>query len=118
VSRATAKIPRGAIRRAIDLFVRFREHQPEKIHAVQFELPKAVMVVGHLESVCYRTTHGKKPTLYEHKFAPGSRPLLVASADGKQLLLMGGKYNFTERGIVDYDEAGQEVENPIHGESI
>lgn len=38
---------------------------------------------------------------YRHTFRPKSRPLVVASSDGKQVQIVGGRFAFTDRGIVD-----------------
>lgn len=107
-----------AIGAAVALYESFREARPRKIGAVKFAVPQAVAVIGYVEGIDYKTTHGKKVTLYHHDFAPGSRPLLTVSADGKQLLLLGGRYQFTERGIVDRDHRGREIENPAHGKDL
>ena len=53
-----------------------------------------------------------------HEFAPGSRPLLAVSANGKQLLLLGGRYKFDERGIVDRDAQGRPILDPKHRQFI
>lgn len=112
------KLHRKSINAAIDLYKSFREKLPRRIMAVRMRIPKAVAVIGHLEAVDYVTTHGNKATLYRHTFAPGSRPLLCASSDGKQLLLLGGRFKFTDRGIVDRDHKGREIDEPRHGEDI
>jgi hypothetical protein len=106
------------IKQAVALYEGFRETKPRKVKTIRMKLPKAVMVIGHLEYVGYKTSHGNKPEYYEHTFAPGSRPLLCSSADGKQLLLIGGQYVFGERGIVDVDRHGRERPDPHHGEYI
>jgi hypothetical protein len=106
------------VKQAVQLFESFRERMPRRIGKVTFKPPKAVACIGYVEGIDYRTTHGKKVTLYHHDFVPGSRPLLAVSADGKQLLLLGGRYQFTERGIVDHDAAGREVENAKHGKTV
>lgn len=104
-----------AIRAAVKLYRDFREKEPKRLTTVDFDIPEAVMVIGHVEAIKYRTTHGGETELYEHPFQPGSRPLLVASSDGKQLLLLGGRYKFTARGIVDRDAKGRLVYEPDHG---
>lgn len=109
------RVSKNELRAAVDLYRKFREEEPEKLNAVEIVVPKVVMVVGYAEYVGYSTTHGKKSTLYEHKFAEGSRPLLCASADGRQLLFVGGRYNFTEDGIVDYDATGKSLYPKDHG---
>lgn len=106
------------IAQAVRLYESFRERKPRRIADVKLKVPKAVACIGYVEGIDYRTTHGKKVTLYHHDFAPGSRPLLAVSGDGKQLLLLGGRYEFTERGIVDKDAAGREIENARHGKTI
>lgn len=107
-----------AIGAAVRLYESFREESPRKVGAVRVNIPQAVAVMGYVEGIDYRTTHGRKLTLYHHDFEPGSRPLLAVSADGTQLLLLGGRYQFTEQGIVDKDARGNLITNPKHGKSI
>lgn len=57
--------------------------------------------VGHCDGILYTTVRDGKTEKYIHKFKRSSRPLLAASFDGKSLVLIGGSYQFTERGIVD-----------------
>lgn len=103
---------------AVRLYESFREEQPRKVGSVRVNMPKAVAVMGYVEGIDYRTTHGRKLTLYHHDFEAGSRPLLAVSSDGKQLLLLGGRYQFTEQGIVDKDARGKLITNPHHGKNI
>ncbi len=107
-----------AIGQAVRLYKSFRERDPKSIGKVRLTIPRAVATIGYVEGIDYRTTHGKKVTLYHHDFAPGSRPLLAVSADGLQLLLLGGRYQFTEQGIVDKDAQGALITNPGHGKTI
>jgi hypothetical protein len=113
-------ISERALKRAMTLYESFRGRTPRRLNVVEIDIPEVTLVIGHLESVDYRTTHGerKKLTLYRHDFAPGSRPLLAVSPDGKQLFLLGGRYQFTERGIVDHDIEGREIDNPHHGRPL
>ena len=63
------------------------------------------MIVGELDLIGYRAKRdgigGGKLVRYEHDFGRGSRPLLAVSSDGKQLHIVGGRYEFTEAGIED-----------------
>lgn len=63
------------------------------------------LIVGDLDLIGYRTKRdgidGGKLVKYEHDFSKGSRPLLAVSSDGKQLHIVGGRYEFTEAGIED-----------------
>lgn len=103
---------------ALDLYNSFRETDARKINSVRLVVPGLVVAVGHVEYVGYRTSHNFKTTLYRHDFAPGSRPLLCASPNGKQLFLLGGRYDFTGRGIVDRDAHGQPIYAPQHGRPV
>jgi hypothetical protein len=105
-----------AIRSAVDLYRSFREQMPKKIDTVHFDLPQAVAVIGHVDEILYTTTHNGKTQAYRHPFQPGSRPLMAVSGDGTQILLLGGRYKFTARGIVDRDAKGKLVYEPAHGD--
>jgi hypothetical protein len=59
------------------------------------------LAIGEVLGIIYRTKRDGVMENYIHRFAKVSRPLLASTHDGKQLLLIGGSYNFTERGIVD-----------------
>jgi hypothetical protein len=109
---------RKAVQQACDLFVGFREKQPTKVKVVHVSIPSAVMVIGHVDAIDYTTTHGKKTVPYRHEFNDGSRPLLCASSDGKQLLLLGGRFEFEARGIVDIDSKGKKITNHKHGTKL
>ncbi len=106
------------MRAAVKLYEDFREKKPRKIKKIPFAIPRVAVDIGYVEFIGYRTTHGRKLTLYKHDFAAGSRPLMCVSPDGRQLLLLGGRYRFTQRGIVDRDAKGREIENAAHGKDI
>lgn len=97
------------IKKAAKLYREFREETPRKVREVEFELPKAVMVIGNVRFVAYDTTRRGKTELYKHTFAKGSRPLLCS--DGDRLFVIGGRFHVTERGIVDLDARGREIED-------
>ena len=113
------RISEKDMRGVIQIYESFREKKPRRLNVVKVpDAPKIVACIGHVEAIDYRTTHGRKLTLYRHDFVAGSRPLLCVSPDGKSLLLLGGRYQFTERGIVDRDARGREVENKKHGRPL
>lgn len=98
------KNPRGdrrAIEEAADLFRAFREEEPGRVTKLRRELPTAAAVMGDLVGVIYRTSHAGKLRKYVHEFAAHAQPALLASSDGRQLLIEGGQYRVTARGIVD-----------------
>lgn len=89
------------IQKAIDLFQRFRGHDPEYLDSVNFPVPEVCLLVGELDGVLYTTVRDGVKESYIHKFKKSSRPLLATSYDGKQLYILGGGYTFTDAGIVD-----------------
>jgi hypothetical protein len=103
---------RAELEKAYRLYEDFREDRPRRARAVRITLPKAAMLMGTVTAIEYDTSHGGKMVPYRHVFAIGSRPFLAAGTTGKnRLLLYGGRYHVTERGIVDLDGAGHEIEH-------
>ena len=87
---------------ASDLYRRFSGHEPESVGKIRLPTyPKAGIVVGEIDGLMYTTVRDGVTEKYIHKFAKKARPLFVVSPDGKQIFLVGGSYDFTERGIVD-----------------
>ena len=82
-----------------ELFRGFTGDHPETLHKVRIRNPKTGLVIGELDGVLYTTVRDGKTERYEHEFKKGSRPLLVSSHDGESLHILGGDYEFTERGI-------------------
>lgn len=91
------------IKQAIERFKDFTGMDPEHLDEYAVQHPDVALVIGTLDAVSYTTVREGQKELYEHKFKKPSRPLLCSSFDGKQLVILGGVYTFTERGIVDED---------------
>jgi len=94
--RANAARVAAAARR----FARFTGHRAASARLVRFEMPKELFAIGNLLALEYETVRDGAPEKYRHAFRK-TRPLLAASFDGSQLVIVGGRYRFTERGIVD-----------------
>lgn len=75
------------------------EFTVEKVKVKNF--PRELVAIGECVGIMYDTVRDGQYEKYVHRFRKGSRPLLTVSPDGKQLMLIGGSYVFTERGIVD-----------------
>lgn len=103
---------------AFKLAKEFREKVPTRAKKISYSIPSTLMVMGHVEFIGYRTTHGSELVLYKHDFSPGSRPQLAAGSKRNQLFIVGGRYRVTDRGIVDLDARGRELDNPKHGEDL
>lgn len=86
---------------AADLYERFTGHGVSEAQRVRVTIPAAGLVVGRCDGVLYTTIREGKTEAYIHKFRAKDAPTLVASGDGRQLILVGGRYRFTELGIVD-----------------
>lgn len=88
--------------KAIDIFERFTGHDAKYLDEVEVKpLPKVAAKIGHITAICYSTRRDGKLEQYMHEFARVDQPIFAVSPDGTQLLMIGGNYDFTERGIVD-----------------
>jgi len=89
---------RKKIQRGSKLFKAFNDRPPEKLDKVQIPEYEVLVEIGECTHIAYLADDGKN---YIHRFKPSSRPVLAVTDDGKHLVLLGGKYRFTDRGIVD-----------------
>ena len=89
------------IERASRLYRDFTGHIPENVDEFIIEPTDVALLVGECDGILYTTVRDGTTESYIHKFKKRSRPLLAASHDGKQLILLGGAFQFTDRGIVD-----------------
>lgn len=64
-------------------------------------IPDVLSVIGDVDGIMYTTVRDGKTEKYLHKFKKSARPLFCVSPDGLSLHLIGGSYQFGERGIVD-----------------
>lgn len=91
-----------ALNRAAKLYEDFTGHEAEELGYFDTgKAPEMAVVIGELEAVIYNTVRDGVSERYIHKFKARARPMFAVTIDGKQLLLLGGDYDFTERGIVD-----------------
>lgn len=106
-----------ALKWAVGLYKKFREEPAKRVAVMRAELPSVLMVMGRVSAIEYETTHlsddGTKRMAqgYRHKFAEGSRPMLACAPGENGLFIVGGRYHVTERGIVDLDAQGREIED-------
>ena len=90
------------VRQGEKLYTDFMLRQRARVSRVRVpDPPKVGVAVGRIATIIYESNRGGAAHLYRHDFGHHSRPLLVASSDGKHLVLLGGAYRFTQRGIVD-----------------
>lgn len=103
------------VKKALKLYEEFREAKPKRGRTIEIEMPKVLMVMGHVRFIGYDTTRKGKTELYKHDFAAGSRPLLCADGNTGQLFIIEGRYHVTAggelAGIVDIDARGREIDD-------
>jgi len=87
--------------RAAKLFKDFHGDPPGYKQRVSVALPKVALAIGSLDGVDYTTVRDGVTERYHHPFKRDARPALAVSHSGKQLLILGGRYTFTDRGIED-----------------
>lgn len=104
--------PKGT-RRVMALYKGFRERNPERARVVRIKLPQVAMLMGFVRAIEYDTTLGYQTVKMRHDFARGSAPQLAAGRGRNKLLLVGGRYHVTSRGIVDLTPRGREIDD--HG---
>lgn len=93
------------ITEAAEKFEDFTGHKANTLIETNLPSVKTGLVIGELDLIGYRVKRdgieGGKLAAYDHVFRKASRPLLAVSKDGTQLLIVGGRYEFTEAGIED-----------------
>ena len=92
---------RRAVTKAIKLYSDFTGHDPKFVDEWEIAIPDAAMQVGKITGIMYTTKMDGRQQEFLHEFSGKSRPILAASADGRQLLILGGDYHFSDRGIID-----------------
>lgn len=92
---------RGKVQAAAKLYVQFRGEEPEFVEAVRFQVAPVMLLIGTLDGVLYTTRRDGKMESYIHEFKKQSQPLLASSHDGSQIYIIGGRYKFSDAGIID-----------------
>jgi len=101
--KGVLKNPTGGrqYKKAVSLYRDFTGENPRHLEDWDVIVPSHAMEVGKVTGIMYKARVDGKVQEFLHEFTGRSRPILAASADGRQLLLLGGDYKMTERGIVD-----------------
>jgi len=86
---------------ASELYEEFTGHDATEIEAHSIAWPKNGLKVGMCDGILYSTVRDGVAEKYIHRFKKSARPTFGVSYDGKKLLLIGGNFRFTDRGIVD-----------------
>jgi hypothetical protein len=92
---------RSEVEEAQRRYEEFTGHEAREGRKVHVKVPRAALEIGTLDGVLYTTVRDGRKEKYVHKFRERSRPILAAGSDGKSLHVVGGEFEFTDRGIVD-----------------
>jgi hypothetical protein len=97
--------PAPRVEQAAKLLHEFSGHWPRKVKIAREAgldtRRHPLLAFGELLEVKYRTIRDGEVEHYRHPFRASSRPLLAARHDGSRVYIVGGRYRFTDRGIVD-----------------
>lgn len=100
-ARKRARKAPGQVNQAARLYERFSGHEARAVDRVSLKVPKTAVVVGMCDGILYTTKRDGRTEEYIHRFRGEAKPLFAVTPDGRQILFIGGRYRFTERGIVD-----------------
>ena len=92
---------RRQINQAAKLYTDFRGEEPAYIDTVSVNVTPVMLLIGECDGILYTTRRDGKVERYVHHFKANARPLLTCSHTGNQLYLIGGRYRFTDAGIID-----------------
>jgi len=90
------------LKQGAKLYTDFSGHEAEVVGKVKAPpMPKVLVEIGLIDFIGYRTVRDGRKEKYIHKFKGSAKPGFYVTPDGKQIVLIGGKYTFTEQGIED-----------------
>lgn len=102
-ARSNPRAPRESAQldEAARKFADFTGHTPTRVTRHTKRPTRVAWELGPLDFVGYTAVRDGKREAYIHKFKRRAKPVLAASANGKQLEIVGGRYEVTEAGIED-----------------
>jgi hypothetical protein len=83
------------------LYASFTGNNPDKYYKLNIKVPSTLLQIGKCDGILYETVRDGEVENYIHRFKRSARPHFCVSHDGNQIVIVGGKFKFTERGIVD-----------------
>lgn len=84
------------------LYQNFTGHEPgDHVVIDKPDYPDVMSVIGDIDGILYTTVRDGVTEKYIHRFKKNSRPLFCVSPDGLSIHVIGGQYEFGERGIID-----------------
>ena len=86
----------------VELFEAFTGHAATHYDRVTLPDMSVCVKIGELDGIAYETTRDGKKQKYFHQFKKSARPIFAVTHDGAAVVIVGGRFKFTERGIVDH----------------
>ncbi|HYC63295.1 MAG TPA: hypothetical protein VEC14_01080 [Reyranellaceae bacterium] len=90
---------RAGVDKARSAFRSFSGAAPGAAMMIPAKMPSVVWLLGELDAVIYHTVRDGRREKYLHRFRQKARPALAVSFDGQQLVILGGGFQVTDRGI-------------------
>lgn len=91
------------VSQAAKLYKDFSGHEAKRGRQLSKpKVPDVLVNIGRVDGILYQAKRDGKTERYIHEFAAHARPVLAVAPDGSALFLLGGRYTFTDRGIVDH----------------
>jgi hypothetical protein len=92
---------KARIKQAIEALEDFTGMDAKNVEVLQTDEKCVYFEIGDVDGILYTTERDGEIESYIHEFKEKARPQLIASYDGQELRIIGGRFDFTERGIVD-----------------
>lgn len=82
-------------------YKRFTGMDPDLVEWIEIPEFHALACIGEIDALEYTTVRDGVEERYRHSFKTKARPLFGVTPDGQTIVILGGGFTFTERGIVD-----------------
>ena len=106
--------------KSIELVEAFSGMEADKAAVIKIpSMPKSLMTPGFVVGIIYAAKRdeagdGKgEMSVFEHIFADGDAPILGISPSGREAYLLGGNFQFGDRGFVDDSDTKNHYENQL-----
>lgn len=76
-------------------------HDGKALYIVGGDFEFELLGPAYVVDILYSTFRDFKYEEYIHRFDPDDMPMLISNAEGDELFLEGGRYTFTDEGIVN-----------------
>ncbi len=86
---------------AVRLYRDYHGEDPQFVDEYLVPSTDVAVYVGRVTGIMYEARREGELVEWIHEFSGRSRPVFAVSPDGEQILVLGGEFRFTERGIVD-----------------